>query len=187
MSLEIDTSGGRRWEHGPGLALVGYRGTGKSTVGAILANRLNRAFVDADQEIELRAGRTISSIFAESGEAAFRDWEARTLREVVEAHPRAVLATGGGAVILAENRRLLRGFGHIVWLRADARELARRLAADPRSGSRPALTSAGTIAEIGQVLAARAAWYQEVADATIDTDALSPAEIAARVLEVFPG
>ena len=169
---------------GPGLALVGYRGTGKTTVGKILANRLDLRFLDADFEIEARAGRSIVSIFADSGEAVFRDWEERTLRELVEEHPGAVLATGGGAVLRSSNRRLLREFGLVVWLRAEPAELARRLEADLLAGTeRPALTTAGTITEIAQVLSARASLYEEVADLAIETLDRSPAEIAALILD----
>ena len=81
--------------HGPGLALIGYRGTGKSTVGRILAGRLKRTFRDCDREIEARAGRSIRAIFAESGEPAFRDWEEQTLAELTATRPAIVLATGG--------------------------------------------------------------------------------------------
>ena len=115
---------------GAGLALIGYRGTGKSTVGRILADRLDRPFLDADLEIEARAGRSIASIFAEWGEPAFRDWEERTLVELTATYPDAILATGGGAVLRASNRELLARFGFVVWLRAEPAELARRLEAD---------------------------------------------------------
>ena len=165
---------------------MGYRGTGKTTVGKILANRLNLRFLDADVEIEASAGRSIASIFADSGEPVFRDWEETTLRKLVEHQPDAVLASGGGAVIRAANRRLLQEFGFVVWLRADPTELARRLEADLRAGNRrPALTTAGTIAEIHQVLADRASIYAEVADAAVDTVDRTPDEIAALILDLW--
>ncbi len=105
---------------GQGLALIGYRGTGKSTVGRILADRLNRKFLDADLEIEARAGRSIRSIFTEWGEAVFRDWEEQTLAELTSAFPDAIVATGGGVVLREINRHRIRGLGFVVWLRADA-------------------------------------------------------------------
>jgi shikimate kinase len=171
---------------GPGLSLVGYRGTGKTTVGKILADRLNLRFLDADLEIEARAGRSIVTIFADSGEPVFRDWEEHTLRELAEQHPEAILASGGGAVLRHSNRRLLRDFGFVVWLQAQPAELAQRLEADLRAGTeRPSLTSAGTIAEIGQVLSDRAPLYQEVADVAIATHDRKPSEIAALILDLW--
>jgi len=184
--MTLDTKPRDRNPRGPGLALVGYRGTGKTTVGKILADRLDLRFLDADLEIEARAGRSILSIFADSGEPAFRDWEEHTLRELVEHHPAAVLASGGGAVLRPSNRRLLLDFGFVVWLRAEPAELAQRLVADLMTGAeRPALTSAGTIAEIAQVLSARAPLYQEVADAAIETLDRTPDEIAALILDLW--
>ena len=100
------------------MAIIGYRGTGKSTVGRLLAGQMNRAFVDVDLEIEARAGRSIEAIFAESGETVFRDWEERTLAELLEQYPEAVVATGGGSVVRESNRRRIREFGYVVWLTA---------------------------------------------------------------------
>jgi shikimate kinase len=171
-----------------GLALVGSRATGKSTVGRLLAARAARPFVDADVEVEARAGRSIRAIFEESGEPVFRDWEERVLREAAESSPGAVLATGGGAVLREANRRLLRSFGLVVWLKADPAVLARRLEADDRAGAgRPALTPAGAVAEIADVLAARTPLYEEVAHVSIDTDGKSARAVADEVLEIWPG
>ncbi len=171
---------------GPGLSLVGYRGTGKTTVGKLLADHLNLRFLDADLEIEARAGRSIMAIFAESGEPVFRDWEEQTLRELAEHNPGAVLASGGGVVLRPSNRRLLRDFGFVVWLQADPDELARRIEADLKAGTqRPTLTGSGTIAEIAQVLRERVPLYREVADVAISTVDRTPAEIAALILDLW--
>ncbi|MGC8643137.1 MAG: shikimate kinase [Isosphaeraceae bacterium] len=170
---------------GRGLALVGYRGTGKSTLGKILADRLRQPFLDADCEIEARAGRPITAIFALEGETAFRDWEEQTLSELVHSHPDAILATGGGAVLRESNRKLLLDFGLVVWLKAEPDELARRLLADPRVADRPALTPAGTIAEISAVLEARRAIYHEIADVEIDTLGRTPEQIADWITELW--
>jgi shikimate kinase len=171
---------------GPGLVLIGYRGTGKTTVGRILADRLGRPFHDADREIEARAGRSVRSIFSEWGEPAFRDWEERTLAELSSESPGAVLATGGGAVLREANRTRIRDFGAVFWLTADPAELARRLAAD-RAGlaERPALTMAGTLDEIVEVLAARTPFYAELADAAIPTDGRTPLEVAEAILRCW--
>jgi shikimate kinase len=169
---------------GRGLALIGYRGTGKTTVGRIVAARLSRTFLDADLELEARAGLPISRIFSEWGETVFRDWEERSLAELIHGFPEAVVATGGGVVLRVPNRIRICDFGFVVWLTAGPSVLAERLAADPTGlTARPALTSAGTIAEIAQVLELRAPLYQEIADTVIDTTDKSPEEVAAVVVE----
>jgi shikimate kinase len=166
-----------------GLALIGYRGTGKSTVGRILSERLNRPFLDTDIEIAARAGRSISSIFASSGESVFRDWEEQTLAELTQAFPFAIVATGGGAVLREATRRRIRAFGYVVWLTAEPGELARRLEADSHGlDDRPGLTPAGTIAEIAEVLAVRTPLYEALADATIETGNKHPEEVATAIL-----
>jgi shikimate kinase len=168
---------------GRGLALVGYRGTGKSTVGQILAERLGRVFVDADREIERRAGRSICAIFNVGGESAFRDCEERTLAELIDQFPTAILATGGGAVLREITRRRLREFGFVVWLKAEPAELALRLEADLASATnRPALTPAGAIGEIAEVLRDRTPLYESVADTAIETGGRTPDQVASAVL-----
>jgi shikimate kinase len=169
-----------------GVALVGYRGTGKSTVGRILAERLNRPFVDADLELEARTGRSIAAIFAAEGEPVFREWEERVLADLTTAFPRAVLATGGGAVLRQSNRNRIREFGLVVWLRADPAKLVRRLAADQAAlESRPALTEAGTLAEIASVLKARTPLYQVLADMAVDTDDKTVDDVATVILGYY--
>jgi shikimate kinase len=169
---------------GRGLALVGYRGTGKSTVGRLLAGTMNRKFLDVDLAIEERSGLSIAAIFSQSGEPAFRDWEERTMAVLFEQYPDAVVATGGGSVMREANRTRIRAFGHIVWLTADALELARRLESDERGAlSRPALTSRGLIAEIAHVLRERQPIYEELADLVIETGDKSPQEVADAILE----
>jgi shikimate kinase len=172
-----------------GLALVGTRGSGKSTVGRILAERLVRPFLDADVELEEKLGRSIAAIFAEDGEPLFRDCEQRVLRELTSACPDAILATGGGAVLREANRRTLRSFGYVVWLWADPAEALARLQADPGGlSSRPALTGAGTLAELAGVLEARTPLYQAVADARVDTSGRTSESVAEAILELWqPG
>jgi shikimate kinase len=176
----------RGQSHGSGLALIGYRGTGKSTVGRLLAARAARTFLDADLEIEARTGQLIASIFAESGEATFRDWEERTLAELIVTYPSAIIATGGGAILRESNRARLRHFGHIVWLTASPSTLATRLAADHRTlPGRPALTAAGTIDEIEHILEIRTPLYRELADTVIDTDVHKIEETVAAILNAW--
>src|SRR5262245_49408300 len=155
---------------GQGLALIGYRATGKSTVGRILAERLDRPFLDSDLEIEAHAGESIGEIFAHQGEPVFRDWEEQVLARLTAANPEGIVATGGGAVLREANCRRLQSFGLVVWLTAVPSELARRLEADGCGlAGRPPLTVAGTVGEIAQVLQARAPFYEGIADAVIDT------------------
>ena len=168
----------------PGLALVGYRGTGKSTVGRLVAERLGRPFVDADAALEARLGRSIRSVFEECGESAFRDREEALLAELTST-PGRVLATGGGVVLRESNRAALRRFGFVVWLTAEPCNLAARLQKGAAAGVRPALTAAGTLGEIADVLSARTPLYRAVADAEIATDGRTPVEVAREVLASF--
>jgi shikimate kinase len=158
---------------------VGYRGTGKSTVGRLVAERLGWPFIDADRELEAMAGRSIAEIFAEEGEGRFRDLEASILSEVSK-RPGVVLATGGGVVLREPNRKALKDFGRVIWLTAAPEVLANRLRDD--RGERPALTAAGTLAEIATVLETRVPLYREVAHAVVATDGRSAEEVAEAVL-----
>lgn len=167
-----------------GLALVGYRGTGKTTVGRLLADRLGWAFADADHEIEARAGRPVAAIFAEDGEAAFRDWEERVLGDL-SALDRTVIATGGGAILRESNRAALRSIGFVAWLTADPETIARRIRG--RVATRPALTPAGTLGEIADVLAARMPHYRAVSDLEVETVNRTCREVADAVLRAWYG
>jgi len=172
--------------HPQGLVLVGYRGTGKSTVGRILAERLGRPFADADVELEAVAGRSIPAIFAEWGEPAFRDWEERVLRDLTS-RAGAILATGGGAVLREVNRRAIKAHGFVAWLTADSEVLAGRIRADPLGvAARPSLTASGTLDEIAQVLEVRTTLYRAVADAIVDTSRRTPEEAADAILALWP-
>jgi shikimate kinase len=170
---------------GLGLSLVGYRGTGKSTVGRLLAVHLGLPFIDADAVLEARFGRTIGSIFDKHGEPVFRDWEERVLAEIT-AGPPAVVATGGGTILRASNREALRRFGWVAWLSAEPSVLADRLRADPEAlAGRPALTAAGTLEEIADLLEVRGPLYRAVADAVVATDGRTPAEVLDAVLAML--
>jgi shikimate kinase len=116
------------------IFLIGYRGTGKSTVARLLADKLGLEAIDADHELELRAGKTIRRIFAEDGEKAFRDLESTLLAEFGE-RDGVVIATGGGVVLRPENRAILRT-GRVVWLSAPADVLWRRMCDDESTRER---------------------------------------------------
>jgi shikimate kinase len=175
----------------PRITLVGYRGTGKSTVAALLADRYGCGWVDADAVLEERLQTTIAALVRERGEAAFREVETALLHELLAA-PTGVLATGGGVVLRPENRDLLRHRGRpVVWLTAPADVVRGRLAADPLTQDRrPALVGTDPLAEIDAALAARAPLYREVADAAFDTAAATPDEVAGRIaawIDARPG
>lgn len=158
------------------LFLIGPRCTGKTTVARLLAARLGRAWCDADQVLEERWGRTIRQIFAEEGEAHFRDKEGQILRELSERQG-YVIATGGGVVLRPENRVLLRK-GKVVWLTGDAEILWERLQKDATSGERRPNLAQGGLEEIQEVLRQRAPLYAACADLMLDTAGRTPEEIA---------
>lgn len=157
------------------IVIVGFMGTGKSTVSQLVAKRLGWARVDTDEEIVKRAGKSIPDIFATDGEQAFRDMEARVLRELLEGSGR-VIATGGGAVLREENRRCMLAGGWVVALTADKPSLLKRVTEGGDAAGRP-LLAGGAEARIDALLAARRHAY-DFAHATVDTSRLSPEEVA---------
>jgi len=140
-------------------------GSGKSTVGRQLAKALGRDFYDSDKEIEKRTGVSISWIFEMEGEAGFRLREKKVIDELTELK-NIVLATGGGAVLAEENRRLLRSRGHVVYLSASVDQLYRRTVKDK---SRPLLQTDNPKQQITDLLAKRDPLYRDVADIELRT------------------
>jgi shikimate kinase len=170
----------------PTVTLIGYRGTGKSTVAAALAQRLGCPWWDADVELERVVGMSIAALVREQGEPRFRDEESVVLAELLS-KPSGVLATGGGVILRPGNRdRLRERGGCVVWLTAPGPVLRRRLAADPTTASRrPGLTGADPLAEIDAALANREPLYRECAGVVIDTSIDSPESIVASILRVL--
>jgi shikimate kinase len=165
------------------IVLIGYRGTGKTTVGRILADRLGWSFVDADDDIEAAAGCSIAEVFTREGEAGFRQREARVVADLCrrESH---VVSLGGGAVLRDENRAAIRAAGHVVWLTASPATILGRIAGDAAtSARRPKLTTRGGLPEIEELLAKRRPMYEECATITIDTEGHAPDQIAALILD----
>lgn len=165
------------------IFLIGYRGSGKTSVASALAAQLGWPWVDTDRQIEQRAGCTIREIFAQKGEEAFRDLESQVLAEVA-AGDRQVVALGGGAVVRAANRHALAGRGKVVWLTASPQMLWQRIGQDPTTASRrPHLTAAGGLAEIETLLAQRTPLYAQCADLVLNTEGLAPDQLARQIVQ----
>lgn len=157
------------------VILLGYRGSGKTSVGRKLADRLWQKFVDTDDLIVSAAGRTIKEIFEQSGEAPFRDLETEALKRAC-ALPDHVIALGGGAILREENRKLIKDSSlKRIYLRCDPQELHKRIHADPlTAANRPSLTHlGGGVEEIKALLTQREPLYREVMTAELDVTNLS--------------
>ena len=163
------------------IYLIGYRGSGKTTVARHLATMLWWNWLDADPHLEQRAGRSIREIFAAEGEAGFRDLESKVVTEL-SAYSQLVVALGGGAVLREENRKVLKASGKCVWLKATPELLWSRIEADPTTTERrPNLTSQGGVEEVRRLLAERAPLYEQSADLTVETDGRAPFAIATTI------
>ena len=157
----------------PHLALVGLSGTGKSSVTPLLAARRGLLAVDLDERIERRAGRSVPELFAERGEPAFRSLESVELADAL-AGPPSVIATGGGVVVDAANRTMLRDRCEVVWLRTALTTLVERLRASEQE--RP-LLAGDAETTLRRLAEEREALYMEVATHVIDTDGRSPNDV----------
>ncbi len=167
--------------------LIGYRGSGKSTIGRKLADRLWQPFVDTDDQIARRAGRSIREIFEQEGEARFREMEAEVVREVslLQEH---VIALGGGALVRDENRQVLRDAAHkLIYLRCDPQFLFERIQSDPdTAASRPNLTDlGGGVAEIRKLLTEREPIYRQAMSAELDVTHLTPEEAVVYIVRLL--
>ena len=162
------------------IALVGLMGAAKSTVGRRLAGRLGLPFADGDDEIEKAAGMSVSDIFASLGEAEFREGEARVMRRLLEGPP-IVLATGGGAMMNADTRALLKQRAHTVWLRADIRVIAQRVA---RRDTRPLLRGKDPFQTLTAMAEVRYPHYAE-ADVAVDVGGGAHAQAVETVLRAL--
>lgn len=165
------------------IALVGYRATGKTFLGRILAQELRLPFVDMDQELAATLGMSIRDWVCAFGWESFRQAESRLL-EVLVMRPPMVLATGGGVVLSASNRLVLRSRFRVIWLQASLDTICRRLEDDPATASqRPALTELPPREEIRSLLAFRIPLYQETAHFVLSSDQESPFSLVQRVLD----
>lgn len=168
------------------LLLIGYRGTGKTSVGRRLGELLDMPVIDADVELERRAGRTIREIFSRDGEPVFRQLEAELLADLLASGHR-ILSLGGGVVLKPENRALIKNASdrRVVWLNAGAPAIHARLTTDATTSERrPALTNLNGLEEIETLLAAREPYYAECADYRIETEGKSVEQIATEIVSL---
>ena len=168
------------------IVLIGYRCSGKTAVGQILAKKLGRDFVDTDALIEEASGCSIETLVSRSGWRHFREIEKRVI-EAVSTKIKQVVATGGGAVMDSDNVKQLKTKSWIVWLDGTPEVLSQRMAKDQaRGNARPSLTGTDAIMEIAAVLADRRPDYERAGDYRIDTDNLSVHEIVDLIIGNMP-
>lgn len=160
------------------IVLIGYRGSGKTTIGRRLADRLWQTFIDTDELVVKKAGKSIKGIFEQHGEPHFRDLEAQAVREASQLSEH-VIALGGGALGREENRSTLKQGGHkVVYLRCEPQALLKRIESDPQTAeARPNLTGlGGGIEEITALLKEREPLYRAAMTTELDVTRLTPEE-----------
>lgn len=151
------------------IYLIGARGSGKTTVGRLLADSIGYGFCDLDVALTKRVGRSIEEIVKKDGWSGFRRLESETLREESRSS-RVVFATGGGAPLLPENREIMAGNGLVIWLKAGGAALEARLTNSPLASQRPGLTDLGLIDEIRHILAEREPIYRSCCQHIINAE-----------------
>ncbi|MFZ1684322.1 MAG: shikimate kinase [Candidatus Zixiibacteriota bacterium] len=163
------------------IALVGFSGSGKSTVGPLVAKKLKLKFIDTDQQIERRAGLSVADIFAKRGEPSFRRLERAEVRSACESRKSSVIALGGGALLDPGNQRVVVQNAVVIYLRCSHRELMRRLVS---KADRPLLRGARPILEsrVRTLMTARLPGYRH-ADFAISVSTRSTSEIVATILK----
>ena len=164
------------------IILIGFMGSGKTTIGKALEEKTDMAFVDTDELIEAYEGCKISEIFADKGEAYFRRLENETLKELLESTDNKVISTGGGIVTNQENIPLLKQLGKVFYLRIKPETVVKRLEGDK---TRPLLIGEDKLVKVERLMTDRKELYEMAADKTIDTDGLSVSEIVCGILEDF--
>ena len=164
------------------IVLIGYRGTGKSAVGKVLAAKLGRGLVSTDKEIVRRAGRSIPEIVAEHGWEHFRDLESEVCKDLA-GRDNLVIDTGGGAILRQQNVDVLKQKGILFWLTASVETIASRIGGDTH---RPSLTGTKSfVEEIQEVLHERTPRYQAAADHILPTDGRSINQLAENILDLI--
>ena len=166
--------------HIENIALIGFMGTGKSSVGQMVAAALHFSFLDTDHAIEVRAGKSVAEIFAQDGEPAFREWERRLVNELAE-RKKTVVSTGGGLPANQANLTSLKAHSLIVCLYATPEKIWERVR---HQSHRPLLNDPNPLAKIKSLLAAREPFYRQ-ADVLVTTEMRSVREVAHQVLHQF--
>ncbi len=163
------------------IVLIGFMGSGKSSIARELSHTLGYPVVDTDVLIVKQAGKPIRKIFEDEGEDAFRDLESAILRKLEESLPtRRIIATGGGVIVRPENREILRRLGFVVWLVVSAEEIMRRTG---KNRDRPLLNNEDQKGTIGRLLKERGELYRGTAHQEIETDDLTFPEITTGIVE----
>lgn len=163
------------------LVLIGFMGSGKTTIGRKLQDQLGYPLVDTDQLIEEREGKTIRDIFADQGEPAFRDMETGLLEELgANSVDRRIVSTGGGIIGRERNRTLLRDLGFVVWLKVCPTEIRKRTA---RNKGRPLLQTEEPDDTIARLMAEREPLYRQTAHLELETTGLDLEEVCAGILD----
>lgn len=160
------------------IFLIGPMGAGKSTIGRILAEKLGYQFMDSDHEIESKTGATIPMIFDIEGEEGFRLRESQAIDELTM-NQEMVLATGGGAVLNADNRKHLRSRGFVIYLRSSVDTLVKRTRNDR---NRPLLQTGNPTETFKKILDERSSYYEEVADLIVETEQASVHRVVREIL-----
>lgn len=163
------------------ILLIGMMGAGKTTVGRLLAERLQWPYLDSDDEVERRTGRSVPEIWKSDGEAAFRREEAAVLAEACRLDGPVVVSVAGGAVLDYANRALIRECGLVVWLRAAVPTLAARVG----SGAGRPLLESGPASALAKLLEKRAPVYEELAQQVYDVDRLSPPQVVDLIVDAM--
>lgn len=166
------------------IVLIGYRAVGKTSVGALVAQRLGRPLIDFDAVVETEAGESIPDLVRREGWPEFRRREKAVVQRYASQEG-LVLATGGGVVLDAENIACLRATGKLIWLQASPATIKARLGRDgEQTAARPGLTAKGTVGEVDEVLAAREPLYKEAATLSLTVDTDSVAAVAQRIIDL---
>ncbi len=164
------------------IVLIGYRGTGKSVVGKLVADRLGMKCIAMDERIIEKAGMSIPDIVERHGWPTFRDMESEVARELAELD-NIVIDAGGGVIERPENIDVLQTNSRIIWLKASVDTIVSRIQGD---SERPSLTGGKSFTdEVAEVLARRTRKYENAAQYAIDTDELTPDQVADRVIEIW--
>ena len=164
------------------ITLIGYRGTGKSVVGHIVAERLQMKCMGMDERIVEKAGMSIPEIVQKNGWPAFRDMESEVVRELAT-HDHIIIDTGGGVIERPENIEILKTTSCIIWLKASTNTIVSRIQGDTE---RPSLTGEKSFTEeVEEVLARRTPVYASAAQYDIDTEQLTPEQVADKIIEIW--